>query len=407
MKLKTKLGKRRITLADIRISATAKKYVLSVLNTNRLSYGPFTLKYEKKFAVIHRRRFAIMTNSGTSGLAISIAAFKELEGWQDGDEILVPAVTFIASANAVIHNHLRPVFVDVESDYYCLDPKQIEAKITPKTRAIMPVHLFGQSADMAPILTIAKKYKLKIIEDSCETMFVNYHGKPVGSEGDVSVFSTYVTHIIATGVGGMITTNDEKVATLIKSLIFHGRNQNYLRIEDDDSAKNDKQRAALIKHRFEFNHIGYSYRLTEMEAALGVAELERKAQIIKKRQLVGQKLTAMLTEFSNFFQLPQVRLNSVHIYMLFPIVIKDVRINKTNLLLFLEKNGIETRLFMPLLTQPIYTHLFGAIEHNYPVAKMLVTRGFIIGSHPYITDDDIIYLRSLLKKFLQHEKLLV
>lgn len=396
---------RKFAIADLRISAKAKRNVNRVLNDNRLSYGRFTEKFERNFAKIHRRKFAIVANSGTSGLHVALHALKETYNWEDEDEVLVPAITFIASSNVIIHNNLKPVFVDVEPDYYCIDPKEIEEKITEKTRAIMPVHLFGQSADMAKILKIAKKYKLKILEDSCETMFVKYLGKPVGSMGDISVYSTYVAHIIVTGVGGIVTCNDEELALTIKSLMFHGRDNIYLKIEDDDT-KNKLRLNSLIERRFQFHHVGYSFRLTEMETAIGVAELERKDGVVRRRQWVGARISEKLSKFGKYFQLPAVRENSEHIYMLYPIVIKDPRIEKEDLLLFLEKHGVETRLFMPLLSQPIYKKIFGDIEDKYPVAKHLVSNGFIIGSHPYISDEDIKYLENLFYTFLKNEKLL-
>lgn len=399
------MKKRHIAIADLRISKKAVNYVLSTLNQNRLSYGKFTEKFEKKFATTHNRDFAVVCNSGTSGLQVALHALKEVYGWEDNDEVLVPAVTFIASSNVIIHNNLKPVFVDIEKDYYCVDPKKIEEKITSRTRAIMPVHLFGQSSEMKLILKIAKKHDLKIIEDSCETMFVKYMGKPVGSLGDVSVYSTYVAHIMVTGVGGIVTTNDELLATTIKSLMFHGRDNIYLKIEDDDT-KNKVRLNSLIERRFQFNHVGYSYRLTEMETALGLAELEKKDQIIKRRINVGKKLTKALSKYDRFLQLPKVRDNSEHIYMLYPIVLIDDRIEKEDLLLFLEENGVETRLFMPLLSQPIYKKIFGEIEDNYPVAKKLTERGFIIGSHPYLSEADIKYVQNLFYTFFKNKKLI-
>lgn len=400
------MQKRHIAIADLKISPKAKRYVNKALDDNRLSYGPFTQKLEKEFAKIHKRKFAIVSNSGTSALQVTLHAFKEYFGWNDGDEILVPAVTFIATSNVVLHNNLKPVFVDVEDDYYCMDPKKIEDRITDKTRAIMPVHLFGQSADMEQILKIAKKHNLKVIEDACETLFTMYHGKPVGSLGDAAIFSTYVAHIIVTGVGGIVVIDDEELATLIKSLMFHGRDNIYLKIDDDDNVKSKVKLNSLIERRFQFIHVGYSYRLTEMESAIGVAELEGKDKIIRRRKATGEKITNMLSEFNDFFQLPKVRPKSDHIYMLFPIVIKDSRIEKEDFLLYLEENGVETRLFMPLLTQPIYKKIFGDIEDQFPVAKKLVANGFIIGSHPFLTHNDIKYLYQLFKKYLENEKLL-
>ena len=394
------IKKRHIAIADLKISQRGKKYVMRALDENRLSYGNFTQKFEQEFAKAHGRKFAIVCNSGTSGLQVALSALKETYGWEDGDEVLVPAVTFIASSNVILHNNLKPVFVDVEGDYYCMDPKKIEEKISSRTRAIMPVHLFGQSADMRKIMTIAKKHNLKVVEDSCETMFVKYRGKPVGSHGDISVFSTYIAHIIVTGVGGIVTTNDEFLATMIKSLMFHGRDNIYLRIEDDDTS--DRVRLnSLIERRFQFNYVGYSYRLTELEGALGLAELERKDKIIAARKKVGRKMTHSLSKFSRFFQLPKIRERSEHIYMLYPIVILDDRIEKEDLLLYLEQNGVETRLFMPLLSQPIYKKIFGEIEDQYPTAKHLVERGFIIGSHPYLSNVDIRYVQNLFSKFLE------
>lgn len=399
------MKKRHIAIADLRIGKQAKKYVKTVLDSNRLSYGPFTEKFEKQFAKLHNRKFATLTNSGTSALQVAIHALKEKYSWDEGDEIIVPAITFIASSNSIIHNNLKPVFVDVERDFYCIDARKIEAAVTKKTKAIMPVHLFGQSADMKPILAIAKRHNLKTIEDSCEAMFINYNNKPVGSLGDIAVFSTYVAHIIVTGVGGIAVTNDESLAIMMKSLMFHGRDNIYLKIEDDDTQDKIKLNS-LVERRFQFEHVGYSYRATEMEAALGLAEVERKDKIVKDRIKVGKLLNKHLNMFGKFFQLPQTRKHSDHIYMLYPIVIRDKRIDKEDLLLYLEENGVETRLFMPLLSQPIYKKLFGDIEEKYSVAKQLVKAGFIIGSHPYLTLDDILYVQNLFKTYLKRINLI-
>ncbi len=398
------MKKRHVAIADLRIPSSAKSYVRQVLDANRLSYGPFTRKFERMFARIHDRTFAIVTNSGTSGLQVALDALKIENGWRDGDEVLVPAITFIASSNVIIKNNLKPVFVDVESQYYCMDPVKIEQKITDRTRAIMPVHLFGQSADMDPIMRIARKYNLKIIEDSCETMFVKYRGKPVGALGDVAVYSSYIAHIIVTGVGGIVTTNSRRLAETVKSLMFHGRDNIYLTMEDDDTT--DLRRLdSLIERRFNFRHVGFSYRLTEMESALGVAELERKDQITKGRKRVGTALTKALSEFSQFFQLPREREKGEHIYMLYPVVITHKKIRRDHLLLFLESRGIETRLFFPLLGQPIYRKLFGNLEKHYPVARSLVKNGFIIGSHPYLTQKDIQYVRDIIHEYLTKQGL--
>lgn len=391
--------KRKLAISDIRLNHFAGKYVNQVLKSNRLTYGKFTRLFEKELAKKLNRRYVLFVNSGTNGLQLALQAMKELYGWQDGDEVIVPAVTFIATSNAILQANLQPIFADVEEDHYCLNPEKIAAKISKKTRAILPVHLFGQSSDMAKILPVAEKFGLKILEDSCETMFVKYRNKQVGTLGDISVFSTYATHILTTGVGGVVTTNNKKLFTIMESLVFHGRDNIYLNIDDDDDIRDKKTLEKILGRRFLYNHIGFSIRLTEMEAALGLAQLKEVDRLIKKRQENAQKITRTLSQFKDF-QLPSPRPGAEHCYMLYPILIKNPKIRKIDLLLYLEQNGIETRELMPLLNQPIYKKIFGDIEKNYPTAKSLVERGFIIGSHPFLADEDIKYLEAVFKNYL-------
>jgi perosamine synthetase len=192
---------RIIGVGTFTASPLAKRLVMEALSNNRLSYGPMMQRFETELARMHGCRFGIMSNSGTSALLLALQALKELHGWADGDEVIVPAVTFVATANIVLHNRMVPVLVDVDRLYYELRPELIEQAITPRTRAIIPVHLFGQPADMEPIVAIARRHSLKIIEDSAETMFASCNGKRVGSLGDIGCFSTYVAHLIVTGVG--------------------------------------------------------------------------------------------------------------------------------------------------------------------------------------------------------------
>ena len=215
-------------------SDRAKQLVMEALDNNRLSYGPMMQRFEAEFARLHGSRFGIMSNSGTSALQLALQAMKELHGWADGDEVIVPAVTFVATANIVLHNRMTPVPVDVDQRYYELDPELIEPAINPRTRAIIPVHLFGHPADMARIVDVAHAHSLKIIEDSAETMFASCNGLRVGSLGDIGCFSTYVAHLLVTGVGGMNTTNEPDYAVKIRSLLNHGRDSIYISIDDDD-----------------------------------------------------------------------------------------------------------------------------------------------------------------------------
>jgi len=390
----------QIGVGDLRITPLAKKYVNQVLNSNRLSYGPFMEKFEREFAKLHNRKYAILVNSGTSALRIAVACLKELNNWKDGDEILVPAVTFVATANVVLDHNLKPVFVDVDPKTYNIDPNKIEEKITAKTRAIIPVHLMGLPAEMKPISKIAKKYNLKIIEDSCETMFVKYRGHPVGSFSDISCFSTYIAHLLVTGVGGFALTNNSEYAIVLKSLANHGRDSIYLHIDDDKNV--DKQHLfKIVLRRFRFVRPGYSFRLTEMEAAIGLAQLQDKDQILRKRQENAKFFIKRLEPYKEYLQLPSWPSYSEHAFMLFPIVVKNPKIKKKDLVLFLEENNIETRDLMPLINQPIYLKLYGNLEKDYPVARWINENGFYIGCHQYLTDFEKNYIVAKFEEFFK------
>lgn len=386
----------RVTVGDLQLGAKEKEYLGQVIDSNRLSYGPFTRKFEDLFAFEHDCKFAVFCNSGTSALHIALAALKELHGWADGDEVLVPAVTFVATSNVVLHNRMTPVFVDVDPLTYNIDPAKIEEKITPRTRAILPVHLLGLPADMYAIDLIARHHDLKVIEDSCETMFANCRGRKVGSWGDIGCFSTYIAHYIVTGVGGFATTNDPDLAVMLKSLMNHGRDSIYLSIDDDDGVKG-KQLFEIAARRFRFVHVGHSFRCTEMEAAIGLAQLERKDEIIARRVGIARQYRERLAGLSDLIQLPTVPPDRDHVFMLFPIVLREG--SKRDLVNHLESNGIETRDLLPLINQPIYTKMFGDLEPHYPVARWLNESGFYIGCHQSITNDGIDHVVNALHRF--------
>ncbi|MEK6881527.1 MAG: DegT/DnrJ/EryC1/StrS family aminotransferase [Nanoarchaeota archaeon] len=383
------------------ISELEKKYVNQVLDSERLSYGPFLKSFEKKIASIHECKFAVAVNSGTDALRIAIACLKETENWVDGDEIICPSVTFISTSNMILENDLRPVFVDIESRTYNLDYEKIERAINRKTRAIMVVHLFGQPADMSEIMRIAKKHKLKVIEDSCETIFSKYKGKSVGSFGDISCFSTYAAHIIATGVGGVALTNNPKYAEIMRSIANHGRDGIYISIDDDKNKKRSELKE-IVERRFKFIRLGHSARITEMEGAIGLAQLERADEILSKRKVNAAYLISKLKKFEKFIQLPIKRGDRDHSYMMFPIVIKkNSGISKQELVLFLENNNIETRDMLPLLNQPVYKKIFGDVENNYPVAKWVNDYGFYIGCHQRLTKEQIDYVIDKFEEFFR------
>ena len=388
----------QIGVGGFRISERAKELVRQVLDSNRITAGPMMERFEAEIAAIHGCKFGLMCNSGTGALQIALAALKEVHGWQDGDEVLVPALTFVATSNVVLYNNLKPVFVDVDSKYYTIDPAKIEEQITPRTRAIMPVHIGGQPCDMQPILDISKKYNLRMVEDSAETMFVGDKGRPVGSFGDIGCFSTYAAHMITTGVGGLCTTNDPELIVLLKSIMNHGRDSIYIRMDDDKGATG-AELFQIANRRFSFIRLGQSFRATEMEAALGIAQLEEREESFARRQRNVAHLNEGLKELEEHLQLPHPRPESEHSYMFYPLTILNPKIRRDDLIEYLENNGIETRYLLPLINQPIYREIFGNLDEQFPVAARLNNTAFYIGCHPDLTDGDMDYVIEHFKKF--------
>ncbi|MFI5346125.1 MAG: DegT/DnrJ/EryC1/StrS family aminotransferase [Elusimicrobiota bacterium] len=390
---------REIGVGGFALTPRARRYVNQVLDSNRLSYGPFHRRFEAGFAAEHDSRHAIFCNSGTSALHIALQALKEKHGWKDGDEVLVPAVTFIATSNVVLHNRMKPVFVDVDPLTYNIDPAKLEAKITKRTRAVIPVHLLGLPADMDPILAVARKRKLRVVEDSAETMFARYKGRKVGSLGDIGCFSTYVAHYIVTGVGGLATTSDPDLYVRLRSLMNHGRDSIYLSI--DDKGKTRAKFHEIVAKRFQFVSAGHSFRATELEAALGLAQLQEKGGIVKARTAMARRLSAGLKEFSDRLQLPTCPADRDHTFMLYGLVLRGE--DKTPLLNFLEDRGVETRDLLPLINQPVYRKMFGNLDARYPVAAALNRSAFYIGCHQYMTPADADYVveqfRAYFKKY--------
>lgn len=397
-------GKRRIGVGSVKISRLEKQYVNEALKNNRLSYGPLVRQFEKEWSSLHNVKYAIFCNSGTSALQVAVHALKILHEWHDGDEIIMPAVNFISDPNIVWQNQLKPVFVDVDPEYYTLDPTKIEVKITPKTRAIMPVHLCGLPADMQPIMRLARRHNLRVIEDSCETVLAQYQGKPVGSFSDVSCFSTYAAHIIVTGVGGFVCTNNGQLAVLVKSLMNHGRDGIYLSMDDDNVADPDEL-FKIVQRRFRFLYPGYSYRATELEGALGLGQLKRAQTIIKKRQQNAAYLSKGLANLQEFLQLPKIRPHSTHSFMMYPVVLKTNVFPRSRLVYFLEKLGIETRYLLPLINQPVVKKMYLPKREKFPVASWLNKKAFYVGCTPELTKQDLDYMISTFFEFFRKEKL--
>ena len=386
------------------ITDLEKKYVNMALDSGRLSPGPFVQKFEKKFAEMHKQKYGIACNSGTSSLHVALEALKEKYSWDQNSEVLVPAITFIATSNAVMHAGMKPVFVDVDSRTYNIDTKLIEEKITENTVAIMPVHTFGQPCEMDSIVKIATKYGLKIVEDCAEAHFAVYKGRPVASFSNIAGSSTYVAHTITTGIGGVITTDDTNLAEIARSLIAHGRACTC----ENCIAYNSKQVCKLrmqteMDRRFMMIRLGYSYRIGELEGALGVAQLENKDFIINTRKANAKILTDGLKDVEQYLQLPYYPEYVEHSFMMYPLVIKDDKaFTRNEIVKYLEQNNIETRPMLPLLNQPIYKEIFGDIEKDYPVAQWISNNGFYVGCHHGLSKEELNMIIKTIHAFLEN-----
>jgi perosamine synthetase len=386
----------RVSVGCVDVASEEHRQIAEVLASKWVSPGPKVEAFEKKFAELHDCSSGVMVNSGTDALRIALAALKEIHGWADGDEVIVPALTFVATVNIILQNGLKPVFVDINPRDFNINHELIKAARTSRTRAIIPVHMFGLMADMYQVEY--ESQGLKIIEDSCETVGTRFAGAPegnvgygrdksVGSFGDISCFSTYACHLIVTGVGGIAITNNSQYEEIMRSYANHGRDPYFLGgySKADDPIK-------LIEKRFQYHRVGYSSRVSEFEAAMGLAQLERIDKVIRSRQKNAQHLSVLLSEVGEIVQIPYCPVNRSHAYMMYPLVLKEPAIDRDEFCLRLEELGVETRPLMPLLTQPVYTKMWGDLYQQYPAALEATSRGFYVGCHQQLTIDDLGYL---------------
>lgn len=390
-----------VPIGDFRVTERERRYLDVALASGQVSYGPLSEEFEARVADIHNARYGLFMNSGTSALHIAIAALKQLDGWNDGDEVIVPATTFIATANVVLHNNLTPVFVDVDIDSFNIRPELIENYITPRTRCIMPVHLLGLPAHMDQISKIAKRYGLRIIEDSCESMFAEQNGHMVGSMGDIGCFSTYVAHYIVTGVGGVAVTSDPTIAATMRSLMNHGRNGVY--ISHRDGALATETRAEeIISKRFQFESLGHSFRSTDLQAALGLGQLDVYQEIYASRLANAREYVMRLKALNDRIVTQTASYESSNAFMVFGFRVKDR--HKRGMVRFLEARGIETRDLLPLVNQPIYDSLgFRFSRDEYPNAWELITDGMYVGAHQYLSSDQISWVVDSVYRYFEEK----
>lgn len=348
------------------ITQESKDLVAKALEEGWISSaGPYLDDFEKEFASYLGVKHAISVNTGTAALHIALLA----AGIGVGDEVIVPAFTMAASWMAVMYTGATPVFVDVEQDIYTIDPKLIEAAITDKTKAIMPVHIYGHPADMDPILAIAKKHKLIVIEDAAEAHGATYKGKLTGTIGDINAFSFYANKIITTGEGGMVTTNSDELAGIARRM---------------------KDLAHSKAKRFIHDALGYNYRMTSMQAALGSGQLKHISDFLSTKKHMADLYGAGLKDIPGL-TLPVTRDWATHVYWMYSVLVDEAvfGMSKDELRDKLLERGIDTRdFFYAPSTQPALTDL-GLGQGDSPVTEHIAKSGFYLPSGLAITDEQI------------------
>ena len=312
--------------------------VAAVLRTPHLSLGPKLEEFERNIARYIGAGNAIGVSSGTAGLHLCVRAL----GIGAGDEVIVPSFTFVAVANVVRYEHAVPVFVDIQPNTLNLDASRIEAAITPRTKAILVVHTFGCPADLTEILEIARRHHLYVIEDACEAIGAEYQGRRVGSHGDAGVFAFYPNKQITTGEGGAVVTDDPRLAARLKAL----RNQGRLDRED----------------WFQHSEIGYNYRISEMNCALGIGQLNRIEAILARREEIAGAYDEQLRDCRNL-RLPLLKVAQRRIsWFVYVVRLADPfsEMHRDWILQEMNSRGIGCgRYFAPIHLQPAYRHVVG------------------------------------------------
>jgi dTDP-4-amino-4,6-dideoxygalactose transaminase len=371
----------RINFGDLKVGPTARKYIQSALDKNWISEGANVKKFEQDFAAKFGYKHAIAASSGTDADIVACASLYDF-GAQRGDEIIVPACTFVASANAILAAGFIPKFVDIEVETLNINPGKIEEAITPKTRAIMVVHLMGKPCDMDPILKIAKAHNLMIIEDACEAHGATYKGRVVGGIGDMGAFSFYAAHLVVAGEGGMVTTNNDKLDKVARSVKSHGR--------------------PFDSIYFDFERIGFNSRMNELTAAIGIEGIQDFDKNFKTRKNNVYKLlelTAGLRDYCYFIKEEKYEVTCPHA---FPLVLKDKKYDCAKLYRYLEDKGIQCKtLFASLPTQHRVFKFLGYEYGQFPAAEYIGENGLHFGVHQYLTADDLEYIGDNLIKYFK------
>jgi len=394
----------KIPFGTISVTEKSREIIQEILKSNRLSGGKYVRELEKKFAELVGAKEAVAVSTGTDADALALAVLYDF-GAERGDEIILPALSFVATGNAVLQAGFTPVFVDIDRKTLNIDPARIEEKITRKTRAILPVHLMGKTAEMDTINEIARKYNLYVIEDAAEAHGATYKGKNAGILGNMGAFSLYVAHIITTVEGGIIITANSEFAEILRSLRSHGRackcESCVLNVASAYCPKRF-QYGEKEDIRFIFERIGFSAKMNELEAAIGLGNLEIYHNILNRRR---ENLYFLMDGFKKFkpylVTIEKEPYEEIGPHAL-PIIIQEgVNFNRTQLVNFLEKKGIDTRnLFSSMPTQCPGFRFLGYKFGDFPNAEYMGENGIHIGVHQDLGKKECNYILNTIEEFL-------
>lgn len=366
---KSQKFKKEIPLSSPFIEDDDIRAVVDVLKTRWLSLGPKLGEFEKKFADYVGTKYAVAVNSGTSALHLAVKAL----GIGPGDEVIVTPFSFVASANCVLFEGATPVFVDIEPETFNIDPKKIEEKITPRTKAIIPVDVFGRPSDKEAIMRIAKKHKLKIIEDSAEALGAEYKGKKVGTFGDCAIFAFYPNKQMTTGEGGVLVTNNKEIYDLCISLRNQGR--------------------GIGGEWHEYIRLGYNYRITDMQCALGISQLKKISSILSKRDKVAAEYSKRLAKI-NGIKTPFDSVNDLKLKVSWFVYVIQVDENKKELFMQeLKKRGVEcSAYFQPIHLMKFYKEKYGFKPGDFPVCENISKTTIALPFYTVMKTEDIDYV---------------
>jgi len=368
-----------IPLARPDITELEREAVLEVLNTPNLSLGPKLEEFEKKLAEYVGVKYGIAVNSGTSALHLIIKAL----GIGEGDEVITTPFSFIASSNCILFQGAKPVFVDIDSTTLTMDPERIEPAVTPKTKAILAVDVFGHPADWPALEQIAQHHGLALIDDSAEALGSELDGRRCGSFGKAAVFGFYPNKQITTGEGGIVLTNESHLAALCRSLSNQGRG------EGDGWHQHER--------------LGYNYRLSDINCALGLAQLERIEEILAKRERVAEMYNQRLKEIEGVeipYVSPEVKLS----WFVYVIRLNDRcnREDRDSILQELEQKGIGcSDYFQPIHLQPFYRETLGTKEGDFPITESVAARTIALPFYNCLEKGQVEYIVDVLNDLVR------